>query len=142
VSEPEITIAKDLTANDTSETGGHQAGILIPKRSEILGFFPPLNAEYRNPRCEIRFLDPSGKEWVFNFIYYNNARVGGTRNEYRLTGMTQFLRESGLRAGDELRFWKNREGRFHVGFVSRVRTPLQSGVLKLGSSWKVVSYRR
>ena len=36
------SISKILSANDTGETGGHQAGILVPKQEEILSFFPPL----------------------------------------------------------------------------------------------------
>jgi len=32
--------AKLLSANDTGETGGHQAGILVPKSdAELLAFF-------------------------------------------------------------------------------------------------------
>ena len=33
-------IEKTLSKNDTGETGGHQAGILVPKEPDILGFFP------------------------------------------------------------------------------------------------------
>ena len=34
------SISKILSANDIGATGGHQAGILIPKDPRILGFFP------------------------------------------------------------------------------------------------------
>ena len=84
-------IEKMLSRNDTGETGGHQAGILIPKKPEILSFFPSLNSEEKNPRLLITFHDHMGEQWSFYFIYYNNKFFGGTRNEYRLTGMTKYL---------------------------------------------------
>ncbi|TPN68808.1 hypothetical protein FJ980_32960, partial [Mesorhizobium sp. B1-1-5] len=39
----ERSIAKALSANDTGDTGGHQAGILVPKEEGILAFFPELD---------------------------------------------------------------------------------------------------
>src|SRR5690242_8713672 len=93
-------ISKVLSLNDTAETGAHQAGILVPKRAEILAFFPTLDGTLKNPRVMLRFLDTAGGAWDFAFIYYNNRFFGGTRNEYRLTRMTPFLRGHGLRAGD------------------------------------------
>ena len=47
---PPLAITKELSANDTGHTGGHQAGILIPKNSRILSFFPKLGTESKNPR--------------------------------------------------------------------------------------------
>ena len=35
-----MAISKNLSANDTGETGGNRAGMLIPKTGEILTFFP------------------------------------------------------------------------------------------------------
>ena len=32
-------VEKILSRNDTGETGGHQAGIHVPKKKEILSFF-------------------------------------------------------------------------------------------------------
>lgn len=97
-------IEKVLSANDTGETGGHQAGFLIPRDSRILDFFPKLDASIKNPRVVIDIVDEAGEEWTFNYIYYNNRKFGGTRNEYRLTGMTDFIRRHGLKAGDSITF--------------------------------------
>ena len=91
----EQTISKVLSANDTGETGGHQAGLLIPKQERILSFFPSLDASTLNPRAHLQFEDDVGALWEFAFIYYNNGLFGGTRNEYRLTRMTRFMREAG-----------------------------------------------
>lgn len=134
----ERMIAKVLSANDTGETGGHQAGILVPKEEGVLSFFPTLDASVPNPRCHLRFLDPGGTYWEFAFIYYNNRLFGGTRNEYRLTHMTKFIRQAGLVQGDELVL--AREGsNYRIDYRRRKAAPVSStGVLKLGTGWRVV----
>lgn len=131
-------IAKTLSANDTGETGGHQAGILVPKNPAILSFFPPLSAEVKNPRHHIYFRDETGKQWEFAFIYYNGRKFGGTRNEYRLTRMTPFLREAGLKAGDELILEHHEEEGYSVLYERARPALIRNGVLKLGGDWKVV----
>src|SRR4051794_3860535 len=95
-------IEKILSANDTGETGGHQAGILVPKEGGILSFFPKLDPTVKNPRSVLDVIDDDQHEWAFPFIYYNNRFFGGTRNEYRLTGMTAFFRRFNLKAGDSV----------------------------------------
>ncbi len=90
----EHKIVKVLSANDTGETGGHQAGILVPKDPALLSFFPKLDPTLYNPRVHLRFLDDAGTFWEFAFIYYNNALFDGTRNEYRLTRMTKYTPNS------------------------------------------------
>ena len=95
-----MIIEKKLSENDLGRTGSHQAGILIPKDKKLLDFFPPLDSQKYNPRQTITFTDTSERKWKFNFIYYNNKLFGGTRNEYRLTGMTKYLKEALLDPGD------------------------------------------
>lgn len=92
----EQTIAKVLSANDTGETGGHQAGILVPREERLLSFFPRLDPSQYNPRCHLNFVDDAGTFWEFAFIYYNNKFFDGTRNEYRLTRMTKYIRQANL----------------------------------------------
>lgn len=99
---------KVLSLNDTGETGAHVAGLLVPRTD--LAFFPPLKAEEKNPRAEILATDPDGRPWSLNFIYYNNEFFGGTRNEYRLTGLTAFFAVNGLRAGDAVVLQKTPAG--------------------------------
>jgi len=90
-------ICKELSSNDIGETGSHQSGILIPKNSEILNFFPSLDKNETNPRKSLFFKDArTGTSWEFNFIYYNNK----TRNEYRLTKMTRYINSKNISAGD------------------------------------------
>lgn len=132
-------ISKVLSANDTGDTGSHQAGILVPKKPEITSFFPVLGDSKKNPRHHLPFYDDSGIRWEFVFIYYNNRFFGGTRNEFRLTRMTPFMRQNGLRSGDELILECDDKGkryvrckRFRAGGAGR------DGVLRLGSKWKVL----
>lgn len=134
----ERQIAKLLSANDTGETGGHQAGILIPRDEKVLSFFPYLDPSATNPRCHLHFLDDGGTFWEFAFIYYNNQFFGGTRNEYRLTRMTKFIRQASLVQGDELVLSRKAE-RYHVGYRRKKDAPtLANGVLKLGTGWRVI----
>jgi len=129
------TIEKILSANDTGETGGHQAGILIPKDPLILCFFPHLDSSLKNPRAVLDVRDDTGREWTFNFIYYNNRFFGGTRNEYRLTGMTAFFREFNLKAGDTVIF--RRISSRHLNLSYR-RDICRSNVIKLAATWKII----
>ncbi len=131
------SIQKILTANDTGETGGHQAGICIPKNESILSFFPKLNKNIKNPRCIIDIIDESGKEWVFHFIYYNSKLFGGTRNEYRLTGMTPYIKEYSLRAGDVVEMYWLDKHKVQIKTIKKDKQ-IQGKTIKLSSFWKVI----
>lgn len=131
-------IEKTLSRNDTGETGGHMAGILIPKKTEILSFFPGLNKEEKNPRFLITFNDHLDNQWSFAFIYYNNKFFGGTRNEYRLTGMTRYMKVYNLKFGDTLIFSRNNNGFYSVKYRKDAVQRTGPGPLKLSNSWKVV----
>lgn len=136
-------ITKVLSANDTGDTGGHQAGMLVPKDPRILAFFPFLNPREHNPRCHLIFEDESGEKWELAFIYYNNRFFGGTRNEYRLTRMTRFIRERGLESGDEVSLERSPSGILKIttrrsGAAVTELLHSEQFVLKLGSGWKIV----
>lgn len=132
-------IEKILSRNDTGETGGHQAGILIPKKEEILSFFPKLDNREKNPRFSIIFYDHLGQQWSFSFIYYNNKFFGGTRNEYRLTGMTRYLNANNLKSGDTLTLSRNQDGYYYVKYNKDEIQYTNSGTIKLSNSWRVVN---
>ena len=75
-----LAYCKFLSANDTGDTGGHQAGIYIAKNAiQILFDMPGERGEnldrYVNIRWQDDFDTPS------RFVYYGK----GTRNEYRIT---------------------------------------------------------
>jgi len=136
------TVTKVLSANDTGETGGHQAGLFIPKHIIKLGFFPRLSPSTKNPRCLIDLRDAAGEDWTFNFIHYNNELFGGTRNEYRLTCMTGFIRRYSLKEGDSVIF-KRTTSRFYEIDYRRKDHPVKklpdgTKVLRLSGNWMVI----
>lgn len=149
MSERPTAITKVLSLNDTGETGGHQAGICVPKNGDVLRFFPDLGCSEKNPRVSMYFLDEGGKTWKMNFIYYNNKffDVRGTRNEYRLTGMTAFFRENGLKAGDSISLIHQDDGTDLIRYSRAKAVELEVATdehgntrkkLKLGSDWRVI----
>jgi hypothetical protein len=69
------------------------------------------------------------------FIYYNNKFFGGTRNEYRVTGMTAYLREFNLKAGDKVILRRESPRILRITFK---RAGDHQGVLKLSATWKVI----
>lgn len=133
------SISKILSSNDTGETGGHQAGMLIPKGGEILEFFPALNKEVKNPRTTLYFIDEAGTRWKFNFIYYNNRFFGGTRNEYRLTGMTEYLRQNNLKTGDSIILSRSTDDLLSIR-AERQNKSSASPKFVITGTWKVVNY--
>jgi hypothetical protein len=136
------SISKILSSNDVGTTGGHQAGMLIPKDERILGFFPNLDRNERNPRCRILFRDDAGSHLHFNFIYYNNGLIGGTRNEYRLTGMTKWIRGCGLSEGDEIVMMHSDVG-YSISPRRKVAVKFtKDGALKIGSCWKIINLQK
>ncbi len=136
-----FVVEKVLSANDCGETGAHQAGALIPKDDKILNFFPRLNAKEKNPRCALRFRDDSGVVHRFFFIYYNSRLLGcGTRNEYRLTCMTSYIKSCNLKVGDVLLFSKSGE-EDHVSYkrsADSQRAPEDGVILVKSGQWKVI----
>ncbi len=146
-----VEVAKRLSANDLGETGSNQAGILVPKERNVLAFFPSLDPSVKNPRMVLTVRElPVGSQWTFNYIYYNTKLLGiGTRNEFRLTGMTAFLRSLNARVGDELRFSLDANLSYTVRLV-RAAQSTNSGnfdlpsdaasdeVLTLSAGWRVI----
>lgn len=75
-----ISFCKFLSSNDTGLTGGHQAGIYIPKSSSgILFSEPGIKGENKDKWVKIKWQE--NFETDSRFIYYGK----GTRNEYRIT---------------------------------------------------------
>ncbi len=137
-------IAKTLSANDIGLTGGHQSGILIPKTGGVLPFFPALDSTRKNPRAVLQVVAPEIGPQVFEltFIHYNNRVVAsGTRDEYRLTGMTALLRSLGPEVGDVLILRRGSEGPLEAS-LERSKDSSSTGALlasdgrsDAGSGW-------
>ncbi|MCF7815298.1 MAG: hypothetical protein K9N40_12550 [Candidatus Cloacimonetes bacterium] len=133
-----VRIEKNLSYNDTGENGSHQAGMLIPKQNRIYSFFPQLSTNQKNPRCKLFITDNLGRSWTFSFIYYNNKFFGGTRNEYRLTGMTKYIRSNNLSAGDKIILSIDHRGFYSIDHEFKTNLSVD-GVLKLSNKWKIVN---
>lgn len=80
VNNGQIAYCKFLSANDTGDTGTHQAGIYIAKNAiSILFDKPGEKGSNKDKFVKIRWQDDFTTE--SRFIYYG----AGTRNEYRIT---------------------------------------------------------
>lgn len=138
-----ISFSKTLSANDTGLTGGHQAGILVPKGDrELLEFFPHLDPSVENPDAWIAVTDEHGEDRQLRYIYYNKKRHGtGTRDEYRITHLTKYLRDADARPGDALVFAGvegSRRYRIHVEKAAKIGTSGgEPGIIQL-SGWRRV----
>lgn len=142
-------ISKVLSPNDVGETGTHQAGFLIPKSGNTKFFFPPLDGTVKNPRHNLVFYDEVSNRWEFSFIYYNGKKFGGTRDEYRLTGLTKFFSQNKLVSGDTIILSRDDEDRYIIHYKRSSTTNVetitkQDGTvikrLKVSNEWTIVDY--
>lgn len=114
----------------------HQNGIYVPKNKQILSFFPTLPKVKLNPRVRLEFTDIYGEIWILNFIFYNNKFFGGTRNEYRLTGVYKFIKSRALKTNDVINLQK-KNNKFFIHYrKSRVKIKPYTGHY----DWKIVRY--
>lgn len=112
-----VAFEKVLSRNDTGENGSHQAGILVPKGDkDLLSFFPLLDPSIKNPDALVDCTDEDGRKWRFRYVYYNNRlhEPEGTRNEYRITHMTKYLRAVGATAGQAIVFKAMENKTYHI----------------------------
>ncbi len=85
------SFSKFISANDSGSTGGHQAGLYIPKNSYQLLFDTPGNKGSNREKVG-HILWSDGREVECRLKYYG----GGTRNEYRITRMGKNFTEGEL----------------------------------------------
>ena len=115
---------KILSENDIGTNGSHQAGFLIPKLFVKGGLFEKLTDTEVNPRLRLKFVDlKDGSEIFLNYIYYNNKLFGGTRHEYRLTGLTRWIKSHGLIPGDSIQMSKIAAFDYTIEIIKKERQP-------------------
>lgn len=133
-------VQKALSANDTGETKSHQAGVHVPK--VLASFFPVLDERALNPSVWIELVGRDGSVWRCRYIHYNNAVVAsGTRNEYRITWLTDPLRQMGASAGDTLEFEHVSEHRYSINLVrqgSTLEAPDGRLIVNVARGWRTV----
>jgi hypothetical protein len=72
----------------------------------------------------LRFVDLNDDSEVFlNYIYYNNRLFGGTRHEYRLTGLTRWIKNQGLRPGDSIQMSRVSKFDYTIEIMKKERQP-------------------
>jgi hypothetical protein len=140
---------KRLSANDIGLTGSHQAGILVPKDPVFRSLLPVLDEQMKNPRQKLRAIDRAGRVWGLEYIYYNSKRFGGTRDEYRITCLTRYLRAVGAAPRDFLVITPRPDDSLTydvelLPWGERAQPAAASAgpseVLKLSGTWTVVKY--
>lgn len=121
ISQHPTSFEKVLSANDTGITGGHMGGILIPRTATgLLALFPTLDPKEYNPSVFINISDANGTSHKLRFVYYNNKlHKKGTRNEYRLTYLTDYLRNANAQAGDRFRISMDDHSRLEMMVVKQ-----------------------
>ena len=115
---------KILSENDIGINGSHQAGFLVPKVFVNQGLFQRLPDTEMNPRLRLKFIDlADGSEVFLNYIFYNNRFFGGTRHEYRLTGLTRWIKNRGLKPGDSIQLSKISGFDYTIEIIKKERRP-------------------
>ena len=118
------SVQKTLSDNDVGATNSHQAGFLIPKEFIKHGLFEELPNETLNPRLRLKLIDLKDRSEIYcSYIYYNNRNFGGTRLEYRLTGLTRWIRNQGLRSGDVIQITRIGTHDYSVDILKGKRKP-------------------
>ncbi|MEP1963230.1 EcoRII N-terminal effector-binding domain-containing protein [Tateyamaria sp.] len=137
-----IAFTKRLTANDTGESGAHQAGIHIPKGAkELIEFLPRLDASIKNPDAWLTCTDEEGRDWSFRYVFYNNKMhdPGGTRNEYRITHMTKYFRAFGATEGDNFKITSSEES---AGYTISIEPSTSDNQLDEVGKIKLAGWKR
>lgn len=115
---------KRLSDNDVGITNSHQAGFLIPKLFVREGLFEELTDQELNPRVRLKFRDlTDGTDIYLSYIYYNNKFFEGTRHEYRLTGLTRWIKNHGLKSGDTIQISRINKYDYTIGIIKAERRP-------------------
>jgi hypothetical protein len=115
---------KLLSENDVGATNSHQAGFLVPKLFVNDGLFEKLNNDELNPRLKLKFIDLGDNSTIYlSFIYYNNKFFSGTRHEYRLTGLTRWIKNHGLRSGDRIKISRIGKYDYTIAVIKNSRRP-------------------
>lgn len=121
-----LRFVKVLSANDVGATGAHMAGIAIPKGDQgLINFLPELDPSIKNPSVLIEADTDLGDVITLRYVYYNNKihDPAGTRDEYRITHLTGFLRQSNASEGDTFEISRpDPAGRYRIRVIPKAKT--------------------
>jgi hypothetical protein len=97
-----------------------------------LDFFPLLDSKTLNPRVVIQLISSDQRKWDCTLIHYNNKILKrGTRNEFRVSGLTAFFRSQSAKSSNWLRLSKLSKFRF-------VADIFPSDHLTTSDTWRVL----
>ncbi len=102
----DLVLDKHLSPNDIGDTGSHQAAIAIGANwAEAI---TRLDESTVNPSAELSVLFRRLEtKWTWRLVHYNGRRFNtSTRDEYRITGVGDFLRRAGARTGERMRLYR------------------------------------
>ena len=102
---------------------------------ELLSFLPELGEKAYNPSVWVMCRDEYDEVWKFRYVFYNNKlhSPSGTRNEYRLTHMTKFLKRNSSLAGDSFVMTKNENNdEYRIRVVPQILNPLKKAIKLTG----------
>ena len=80
--------------------------------------------------------------------FITTIKVWGTRDEHRLTGMTAYIKQNNLKAGDRIYFHQGDDGKMLISHERQANMVTEHSVeykvksvtrLKLGNTWKIIS---
>ena len=117
------TFVKALTKTDVGKRGAdgrksNQAGVAVPR--SLVGAMPPLDASLLNPSADFMVVDSEGVRLSLRFIYFNGKTLGvNSRNEYRITGIAEYLRNRNTDIGDRLTLTPSGEGFYRMTLDSK-----------------------
>jgi len=134
-----MRFGKILAPNDLGLTGSHQAGLFVPKRCELVTLIQDEAWLDENPRVQLEpFCRELDHHVTCSLIYYNNRLRGGTRDEFRLTGITWLRNSLIAKPGDILEFTlDNRK----LTEVSLTRESIDLGPIPWTSGWSPKGWR-
>jgi hypothetical protein len=116
------TFVKTLTKTDVGKRGAdgrksNQSGVAVP-RSQI-GAMPELDASQLNPSADFMAIDAEGVRVPLRFIYFNGKTLGvNSRNEYRITGIGEYLRNRNADIGNRLTLTLSGDGNYRMSLDS------------------------
>lgn len=130
---------KILSPNDLGLTGSHQAGLFVPKHCELITLIPKEALIEENPRVRFApFCRELDREVSCSLIYYNNRLRGGTRDEFRLTGVTWLRNALFAQPGDVLEFLLEN---MKLSEVALTREGIDLGPIPWTSGWSPKGWR-
>ena len=135
-----VKFCKVLTKNDCGVTGAHQSGLHISKREHsLLAVLPMLDSLSKNPDTELQCFDEKLGSFAFRFVHYNNRHHSqkGTRDEFRITRISRYLRLADAVPGDIFHISRrNSDSNYDIGITKNSRQAVELDIVVKLVGWR------